>query len=136
MKLVLQYYIDGGYECNSCLEIVCFEYDSAEAALIDFEKKLKELRSKRDKYIKDVEIHRLSKPKYNIKNPTLKQIKKRQEWLESRPEWKDGNYDFVIFNHNFELMNYLCEDNALLLPSIYELEEWWSVTKNNNSIRS
>jgi hypothetical protein len=40
-KLVITYDIDGGFECGSYEQIICLEYESPEAFIVEFEDKLK-----------------------------------------------------------------------------------------------
>lgn len=123
MKLVVQKWYGGDYECGSYCDMHCIEYESAEKFYCDLEAKLKEELEKRQEYRKD-----LLKWQMNPDNQVC--------------SLKTSFFDeFCIGEAMFQPSNLITErkvcregrrEDTIDMPEIYELEEWWNKKRNGD----
>jgi hypothetical protein len=128
MKIVMQYELSGGYECG-CYEITkCFEYESTEAFLVDFEtaiEKTKEEYNNNRKLVEDWRRREPFKLSSNDKNFDKKKAKyesKWEEWAKERPTF-DFSTEFTFCSQQFDFNDFL--DPYEL--RIHELNEWFDL---------
>lgn len=107
MKIVVKYELDGGYDCGSYQQTLCFNYESTEAFLVNFEialkAKLAEVKATREKegyhYIKSDFVfcgHEFDASDF---------IVAQDEWMSAK--------------------KHKSKTEEIELPDVFELEEWF-----------
>lgn len=122
MKIVMQYNVDGGYECGTYEIVLAFEYDSAEAFLLDFEKAWQEI----DEQIRNHEkqIKEWRKSESEPKNATQKDYNK---WIANFPATPGSTFYFCghsFYWNDFREFDRKSKEYKVILPNVYELNEW------------
>jgi hypothetical protein len=130
MKIVVTY-TTGDWE-GTYDHILCFNYESAEAWLVDFDNKLKEMKAKREEfkklekewYKREPSIHKLSPERAN---------EVMAKWYSIRPMVTYGVFTFC--NYHFYTNDFIYGDSSVNLPDVFELNEWFDgVAKNQDSM--
>ncbi|RJQ25051.1 hypothetical protein C4577_06610 [Candidatus Parcubacteria bacterium] len=134
MKIVMEYSEHGGYECGCYEHVLCFEYESKEAFIIDFEICLNEVRLNRFFYKKNRE-------EWDKEKPALKNnVEKAREWLGKQPNRPSDKFEFCgqkfdyenfVIVGEWESPSFIKENEQFELPEVYELDEWWQAKRLN-----
>jgi hypothetical protein len=131
MKIVVCYDTGGDYECGSYHHSLCFEYESPEAFLVDFETAVKEKIERLQRWNEREKKWQDEKPAPYLsgrgKNRELLK-QKHAEWLNQRPSITDDfeRSDFNFCGYEFSIHDFTYGGNYanLDLPNVYSLEEW------------
>lgn len=117
MRLILEFTQKGdGYESGDCYYTVPAEYESAEAFLVDFETKLKDI------------VERFEEAKSKMSWDTAK--KGNPEWDHYCEVSTEIQLGFCLggqrwYPHFFYDGVYGYTKEPIILPRVYELSEWW-----------
>ena len=129
MKLVVCYTVGDGctYHCDV---VKCFEYESAEAFICDFETTLRSAIRYCTEQNELLNNWQASRPDDKAKHSA---------WYASRPDihsYKINRFEFC--GQEFDIDEFLSHDfdrpkitADVVLPDVYELDEWFEKTKNN-----
>ena len=126
IKLVLEY-SDGDESC-SCDYIHCFEYESKEKFLFDFELEATNQYEKREEIQKKYDAWKAKNPVFDGRVSPKKQTEAREAWLQENPGYPMGEFEFIGHQFNWRTIFYFDEKEKKLLfiqPYVYELEEWF-----------
>jgi len=106
MKIVMEYELSD-FDCGSYLQIYCFEYESCEALICNFEDACKECKEKHDEMRAFLFLA-----------------------LGSTKEPKIVSTEFYFGGVLFDYRDFY-NNGKVELPKITELEEWFEYKKNN-----
>lgn len=116
-KIVMRYCSD------QCETVLCFNYESPEAFLLDFEAKLKEVQSQVTEVQAAWNAWNDNKPKGNIMHSSVR--KAVVEYMKNTPKPPSIPGEIKFCNYSFWATDF-CRYNPdrIVLPEVFTLEEW------------
>lgn len=133
MKIVMQYWLDGGYECGAYEITKCFEYESTEAFLVDFENAIVKSRAEYDNNRNTLLAWQRKEPlKLHVNDKNFEKKKDKfeaawNEWIKERPDC-EFTTEFIFCGQQFDFLDFLEKDKIILDDlSVHELNEWFTL---------